>query len=157
MLTKALAVTSFEDILLRLGCATVVGLLLGLDREIRGVSAGLRTHALVGLSAAAITLSALVLHDTLDADGQTRTDPLRVVQGLAQAIGFIAAGLIFVSRDQVRNVTSAANIWLTTAVGIAAGAGQFAIVLATTVFGIVIVTVVRLGERYLPRVDADAD
>ncbi|WP_225421109.1 MgtC/SapB family protein [Sphingomonas parva] len=149
--------TSFEDILLRLGCATVVGLLLGLDREIRGVSAGLRTHALVGLSAAAITLSALVLHDTLDADGQTRTDPLRVVQGLAQAIGFIAAGLIFVSRDQVRNVTSAANIWLTTAVGIAAGAGQFAIVLATTVFGIVIVTVVRLGERYLPRVDADAD
>ncbi|MBN8847320.1 MULTISPECIES: MgtC/SapB family protein [unclassified Sphingomonas] len=145
------------DIFIRLGCATLVGLLLGLDREIRGVPAGLRTHALVGLSAAAITLSALLLHESLDADGQTRTDPLRVVQGLAQAIGFIAAGLIFVAKDQVRNVTSAANLWLTTAVGIAAGAGQYTIVLATTALGILVVTVIRLGERHLPRINNDAD
>ena len=148
---------TLSDILVRLGCATVVGLVLGLDREIRGVPAGLRTHALVGLSAAAITLSALLLHDSLDADGRTRTDPLRVVQGLAQAIGFIAAGLIFVAKDQVRNVTSAANLWLTTAVGIAAGAGQYAIVLATTALGILVVTIIRLGERYLPRISNDAD
>lgn len=148
---------TLTDILLRLGCATVIGLVLGLDRELRGVPAGLRTHALVGLSAAAITLSALVLHDTLDADGRTRTDPLRVVQGLAQAIGFIAAGLIFVAKDQVRNVTSAANLWLTTAVGIAAGAGQFTIVLATTAFGVLVVTVIRLGERFIPRINTNAD
>ncbi len=148
---------TLEAILLRLGCATFVGMLLGLDRELRGVPAGLRTHALVGLSAAAITLSALVLHDTLDSDGQTRTDPLRVVQGLAQAIGFIAAGLIFVAKDQVRNVTSAANLWLTTAVGIAAGAGQFTIVLATTALGILVVTVVRLAERHLPRITVDGE
>ena len=148
---------SLTAIFIRLGCATLVGLLLGLDREIRGVPAGLRTHALVGLSAAAITLSALLLHESLDADGQTRTDPLRVVQGLAQAIGFIAAGLIFVAKDQVRNVTSAANLWLTTAVGIAAGAGQYTIVLATTALGILVVTVIRLGERHLPRINNDAD
>jgi len=148
---------SLTDIFIRLGCATLVGLLLGLDREIRGVPAGLRTHALVGLSAAAITLSALLLHESLDADGQTRTDPLRVVQGLAQAIGFIAAGLIFVAKDKVRNVTSAANLWLTTAVGIAAGAGQYTIVLATTALGILVVTVIRLGERHLPRINNDAD
>lgn len=148
---------TLADIFLRLGRATLIGLVLGLDREIRGVPAGLRTHALVGLSAAAITLSALVFHDTLDADGRTRTDPLRVVQGLAQAIGFIAAGLIFVAKDQVRNVTSAANLWSTTAVGIAAGAGQFTIVLATTAFGVLIVTVIRLGERFLLRIDTDAD
>lgn len=55
------------DIFIRLGCATLVGLLLGLDREMRGVPAGLRTHALVGLSAAAITLSALLLHESLAA------------------------------------------------------------------------------------------
>lgn len=148
---------TLSEMVARLGCATLVGLVLGLDREIRGVPAGLRTHALVGLSAAAITLSALLLHDSLDADGRTRTDPLRVVQGLAQAIGFIAAGLIFVAKDQVRNVTSAANLWLTTAVGIAAGAGQYAIVLATTALGILVVTFIRLGERYLPRISDDAD
>jgi putative Mg2+ transporter-C (MgtC) family protein len=140
-----------QDILLRLGCATLVGLVLGLDRELRGIPAGLRTHALVGLSAAAITLSALMLHDTLDADGQTRTDPLRVVQGLAQAIGFIAAGVIFVARDQVQNVTSAANVWLTAAVGIAAGAGQFVLVAATSALGLFVLVVVKIVERGLPK------
>ena len=75
-------------------------------------------------------------------------DPLRVIQGLAQAIGFIAAGAIFVSQGSVRNLTTAANIWLTTAVGIAAGAGQFTLVAVTTVFGVIIVTVVRLVEHY---------
>lgn len=142
---------STYDIVLRLGCATLVGLVLGLDRELRGIPAGLRTHALVGLSAAAITLSALLLHDTLDADGRTRTDPLRVVQGLAQAIGFIAAGVIFVARDQVQNVTSAANVWLTAAVGIAAGAGQYVLVAATSALGLFVLVVVKIAEKSLPK------
>jgi putative Mg2+ transporter-C (MgtC) family protein len=132
--------------------------MLGLDREMRGVPAGLRTHALVGLSAAAITLSALLLHDTLDADGRTRTDPLRVIQGLAQAIGFIAAGVIFVARDQVRNVTSAANVWLAATLGIAAGAGQFLLLAVTTSMGLFVLIMVRLFERFIPRrEDADFD
>ncbi|MCU6453345.1 MgtC/SapB family protein [Sphingomonas sp. A2-49] len=149
---------SSGDVVLRLGCATLVGLAIGLDREMRGVPAGLRTHALVGLSAAAITLSALLLHDTLDADGRTRSDPLRVIQGLAQAIGFIAAGLIFVARDQVKNVTSAAGVWLTATLGIAAGAGQYFLLGVTTALGLFVLVFVRLSERYLPRPsDADFD
>lgn len=144
--------------MLRLGCATLVGLMLGLDREMRGVPAGLRTHALVGLSAAAITLSALLLHDTLDADGRTRSDPLRVIQGLAQAIGFIAAGVIFVARDQVRNVTSAANVWLAATLGIVAGAGQYVLLAVTTSMGLFVLIMVRLFERFIPRrSDADFD
>lgn len=145
-----------EEIVLRLGAATIVGLLLGFDRELRGIPAGLRTHALVALSSAAITLSALLLHDTLDADGRTRTDPLRVIQGLAQAIGFIAAGVIFVARDQVRNITSAANVWLAATLGIAAGAGQYLLLGVTTGMGLFVLVFVRIFERYLPR-KADAD
>lgn len=145
------------EITLRLGCAVGVGLLLGLDRELRGVPAGLRTHALVALSAAAITLSALLLHDTLDADGRTRTDPLRVVQGLAQAIGFIAAGVIFVARDKVVNVTSAANVWLAAALGIIAGAGQYPLLLVTTGLGLFVLVGVRLAERWLPTTDGPDD
>ena len=141
------------DISLRLGCAVAVGLALGLDREIRGIPAGLRTHALVALSSAAITLSALMLHDTLDADGRTRTDPLRVIQGLAQAIGFIAAGVIFVARDKVMNVTSAANVWLAAAMGIMAGAGQYDLVAVSMVLGLFVLIIVRLAERALPRKD----
>jgi putative Mg2+ transporter-C (MgtC) family protein len=138
------------EIALRLACAVLVGMALGLDREIRGIPAGLRTHALVALSSAAITLSALILHDTLDADGRTKTDPLRVIQGLAQAIGFISAGVIFVSRNRVMNVTSAANVWLAAAMGIIAGAGQYALLLVSTGLGLFVLVAVRIAERMLP-------
>jgi putative Mg2+ transporter-C (MgtC) family protein len=151
---------TLSETIIRLGLATLCGMLLGLDRELRGISAGLRTHALVSLSSAVITVSALELYGDTRAHGGD-SDPLRVIQGLAQAIGFIAAGAIFVSQGAVRNLTTAANIWLATAVGIAAGAGQFVLVAVTTVFGVVIVTVVRVVERYTlkrtPTDDEEAD
>jgi putative Mg2+ transporter-C (MgtC) family protein len=146
---------TLSETVIRLGIATLCGLLLGLDRELRGISAGIRTHALVSLSSAVITVSALELYGDTRAHGGD-SDPLRVIQGLAQAIGFIAAGAIFVSQGAVRNLTTAANVWLTTAVGIAAGAGQFVLVAVTTVFGIIIVTVVRVIEHYaLKQLPAD--
>ena len=148
---------SFEEMLLRLGVAALVGLILGIDRELKGISAGLRTHALVSLSSAAITYSALELHIELSADGSSSTDPLRVIQGLAQAIGFIAAGLIFVTRGGVKNVTSAANLWLATAVGIASGAGQYRLVAVTTAIGVLLLTAMRIAERYLPKADPAQD
>jgi putative Mg2+ transporter-C (MgtC) family protein len=147
---------TLSETVIRLGVATLCGMLLGLDREIRGISAGLRTHALVSLSSAVITVSALELYGDTRAHGGD-ADPLRVIQGLAQAIGFIAAGAIFVSQGAVRNLTTAANIWLATAVGIAAGAGQFVLVAVTTVFGVVIVTVVRVIERYTLKRDPTDD
>lgn len=145
------------DIVGRLGCVVLVGLILGLDREYRGIQAGLRTHALVALSAAAITVSALLLHDSLDADGRTRTDPLRVIQGLAQAIGFISAGVIFVARDKVLNVTSAVNVWLAAAMGIAAGAGQYFLLFVSTALGLVILIGVRVCETKVFRHKAAED
>src|SRR3546814_15180985 len=83
----------------------------------RGHEAGIRTHALVALSSAMIMVSSLILYDQLRGDGAA-TDPLRAIQGLSQAIGFIAAGLIFVRRGEVRNMTTAANIWIACAIGI---------------------------------------
>lgn len=141
----------YTEILLRLSLATLAGLLLGLDRELRGIAAGIRTHALVCLSSALITLSALLIYGAIQAHGGSGgLDPLRVVQGLAQAIGFIAAGTIFVAGGDVRNLTSAANIWLAAAVGIVAGAGQYFLVVAAIGFGVVIITIVRIVERFLP-------
>ena len=113
-----------EEIALRLGLASLAGLLLGIDRELRGISAGIRTHALVALSSALITVSALMLQAEFAARGETGIDPLRVIQGLAQAVGFVAAGAIFVSAGSVHNLTSAANIWLAAALGIASGADE---------------------------------
>jgi len=142
----------WPDIAARLTLATSAGLLLGIDREIRGKSAGLRTHALVALSSALITISALSFY--LDAkDDGTQVDPLRVVQGLAQAIGFMVAGSIFVSRGNVRNLTSAANLWMAAAIGIAAGMAQYAIVGIGLGLGLIVLVVCKGMERHLPKSD----
>ena len=144
-----LAVDSPLELLLRLGLAVLLGLLLGLDREIKGHDAGIRTHALVALSSAMIMVSSLLLFDELRT-GTHAPDPLRAVQGLSQAIGFIAAGLIFVHGGSVRNMTTAANIWVAAAIGIACGAGQYALVLIGAGLAVLLVTLVKLFERWLP-------
>jgi putative Mg2+ transporter-C (MgtC) family protein len=137
-----------EDIVYRLGIATTAGLLMGIDRELRGIAAGLRTHALVALSSALITVSAMILYNELSST--TNIDPLRVVQGLAQAVGFVSAGAVFFAKGDVHNLTTAANIWLAAALGIAAGMGQTALVITGIGFGALILTIVRLAEAFLP-------
>jgi putative Mg2+ transporter-C (MgtC) family protein len=144
-----LAIFSWQELLLRLGVASLFGLLLGLDRELRGHEAGIRTHALVALSSAMIMVSSLMLTAQLSHPGFS-PDPLRAIQGLSQAIGFIAAGVIFVRGSNVVNMTTAANIWIAAAVGIASGAGQYRVVLVGGGLGLVLLTLLKLGERYLP-------
>jgi putative Mg2+ transporter-C (MgtC) family protein len=143
------------EIALRLGVATLAGLLLGFDREMRGMPAGLRTHGLVALSSAAITVSAFQMYEQLG-PSNTDIDPLRVTQGLAQAIGFIAAGIIFASRGVVRNVTTAANLWLAAAIGIAAGAAQFELAGVAFLLGLVLLVGVGFVEaKYFPQTAAE--
>lgn len=149
-----LAVFSWIELTLRLGIAAVVGLLIGLDRELQGHDAGIRTHALVALSSAMIMVSSLMLTVQLRAD-EFAPDPLRAIQGLSQAIGFIAAGVIFVRGSNVINMTTAANIWVACAVGIASGAGQYRLVIVGTAMGILLLTAVKLISRFLPRADED--
>jgi len=145
-----LEVTSFGELVLRLGLAAFIGVLLGLDREMRGHDAGIRTHALVALSSAMIMVSSLLLYAEMRTEGGDGPDPLRAVQGLAQSIGFIAAGLIFVRGGAVRNMTTAANIWIAASVGIACGCGQYALVLVGAGLALLLLTVLKLFERFFP-------
>lgn len=144
-----LNVDSFGELSLRLGLAVLIGLVLGLDREMRGVDAGIRTHALVALSSAMIMVSSLLLFAELKGEDYA-PDPLRAIQGLSQAIGFIAAGMIFVRGGAVRNMTTAANIWIACAVGIACGAGQYRVVLVGAGLTIVLLTLIKAFERWIP-------
>lgn len=119
-------VLTAEEIGLRLLAAAFCGALLGLDREMRGKAAGLRTHTLISISCALTTLVALELYVGLQATGDERpSDPVRVIQGVAQAVGFISAGVMFRSGDSVRGATTAAVIWVAGALGIACGAGYY--------------------------------
>lgn len=106
-----------------LGLAFVLSSFIGLEREVRAKSAGLRTHTLVGVAAALIMLvSKYGFGDTL-AKNLVVLDPSRVAAQIVSGIGFIGGGVIFVHRDVVRGLTTAAIIWLTAAVGMACGAG----------------------------------
>lgn len=134
------------EILMRLGAAAVLGLLLGLDRELRGHAAGLRTHGLVCFSAALMTVVMLGLYFQLE-HGQSRMDPLRVMESAGAFIGIIAAGLIVVSKGQVHNLTTAVHMWLAAMIGVACGAAQWPLVAVAVLVGVVMLTLLRIAER----------
>ncbi|CAO3351404.1 MgtC/SapB family protein [Azospirillum melinis] len=155
------SVLTAEEIGLRLLAAALCGALLGLDREMRGKAAGLRTHTLISISCALTTLVALELYAGLQATGDERpSDPVRVIQGVAQAVGFISAGVMFRSGDSVRGATTAAVIWVAGALGIACGAGYYMLagmtlglcLLVTILFTILLDRFPQLGKE-----DADGD
>lgn len=132
------------DLVARLGLAALIGMVLGLDRELRGHAAGLRTHGLVCFSAAIMTVSALDLWSGLEA---VRADPLRIYEAAGAFIGIIGAGLVVFTKGQVHNLTTAANLWLTAIVGIACGAGQWPLVAVASVVGLVMLSMIRIIER----------
>ena len=140
-------VTSLEwldwDIISRLGVAAILGLVLGLDREWRGHAAGMRTHGLICVSAAAMVVSIMALYHQLDGP---RMDPLRLFEAAGAFIGIIGAGLIVFSKGQLHNLTTAAHLWLATMVGIACGAAQWPLVAILTVVSLIMITVLRDAE-----------
>jgi putative Mg2+ transporter-C (MgtC) family protein len=134
------------EVLWRLLAAAVVGLLLGLDRELRGHAAGLRTHGLICFASAAMTVSALALFVQLGGESQ-RLDILRIFEGAGAFIGIIGAGLIVFSKGKVHNLTTAAHLMLAAVIGIACGAGQWPLVAIGTIISLLMMTGLRLVER----------
>jgi putative Mg2+ transporter-C (MgtC) family protein len=111
---------SFDQLLsivIRLAVAAGLGALIGADRESVGKAAGLRTHMLVALGAALFVI--------VVTENGTEGDVSRVIQGVAAGIGFLGAGTILKQpeKDQVSGLTTAASVWLTAAIGVAAGVG----------------------------------
>src|SRR3546814_8723953 len=91
-------------------------------------------------------MSALMLYHGLHAEG-SQADPLRVIQGLAQAIGFLCAGLIFVRSGDVRNMTTAANLLMAATLGISIGLGHYVLVAIASLIALVLLSAVRVLER----------
>lgn len=132
-----LGLAEYADLLVALGLSTAIGL----ERELRQHSAGLRTHTLVGLGSALFMLvSKFGFFDILD-PGHVVLDPSRIAAQVASGIGFIGGGLIFVRRDAVRGLTTAATIWVAAAVGMACGAGLLILAVVTTAAHILVVSV----------------
>lgn len=146
---------SLRDVLIRLSVATLIGAALGLNREIRGKPAGLRTHALVALGTALVTLTGLSLAAH---DGEFDSNSVsRVIQGVVAGIGFLGGGTILKSDsgEQISGLTTAASLWLVAALGIACGAGLW--VMSLIALGLALLVLVggepfeRVLHRFLGR------
>ncbi len=131
--------------------AFVLSALVGVEREIRQKSAGLRTHTLVGVSAALFMLISKYGFMDVLAYGKVILDPSRVAAQVVSGIGFIGGGVIFMRRDMVRGLTTAASIWFTAALGMTCGAGLFALAVATVVGYYIIMLGFPFLARRLPR------
>ena len=154
-LNEATAIHEIDyELLIRLAVAAVLGLLLGLDRELRGHAAGLRTHGLVCFTAAMMTVSMIALYRQFGGAG---LDPLRIFEATGAFIGIIGAGLIVFSRGQVKNLTTAANLWLAAIAGIACGAGQWPLVAMATIVSVVMLTLLGFVEKRLGLYDDDSE
>jgi putative Mg2+ transporter-C (MgtC) family protein len=132
----------------------VTGMLIGLERELQGKSAGLRTHALVCFAAAILTLAAARQGEWtvgMLADTQIVSDPTRMAHGILTGIGFLGAGVIFKEGASVQGLTTAASLWITTALGIVYGVGMYVLAVAGTIVTLVVLIVLRVIYHFIPR------
>ncbi|WP_051881304.1 MgtC/SapB family protein [Parvularcula oceani] len=142
------------DVLIRLGGAILAGLIIGLDREIKHKTAGIRTYTVVALGAAGYTIAIIEMSFRTMGNDVVGTDPTRIFQGLVGALGFLGAGAVINAGEggPAKGLVTAALIWVAGAVGIAAGMGLLALALAIALGATLTVAALefaelKLGER----------
>jgi putative Mg2+ transporter-C (MgtC) family protein len=136
--------------------AFALSALIGLERELRQKAAGLRTHTLVGVASALIMLVSKYGFSDVLVPGHIILDPSRVAAQVVSGVGFIGAGLIFVRRDAVRGLTTAAVVWLVAAIGLACGGGLPGLALAVTALYFVALYAFPAIIRRMPRIGVGA-
>lgn len=142
----------FSDILVRLLAAAAAGMILGINRELKDKPAGVRTHAIVALGAAIITLLAVLP----PSDG---TSASRALQGVITGIGFLGAGVIVrdMSGSKVYGLTTAGTIWLAACLGAACGLGYWSIAAAAGAVALLILVLGIPFEKQIRRFDQQDD
>jgi putative Mg2+ transporter-C (MgtC) family protein len=154
MTSTILAYVGIENavMLVRILGALAIGALIGLERSFHGRPAGFRTHALVCVASALLMLvtvyqNAWMTQVALEA---IRTDPTRMAQGIMTGIGFLGAGVIFKEGLTVRGLTTAASIWVTSAIGILIGIGFWMPALIGAFATLAVLSVFRAIENRMP-------
>ncbi|MCE7030657.1 MgtC/SapB family protein [Jiella avicenniae] len=133
---------------LRLSLAALLCGAIGFERERKERSAGLRTHMLVGVGACVFTLLMTVLVDLYDGD-QVRADPIRMIGAITSGVAFLAAGAIIQAKGEVRGLTTGASLWLSGAIGLACGLGEFRIGILAVVVTLLVLRGVKIIERHI--------
>lgn len=144
-------VESATRIVLRLALAALLGGLLGIEREAKGKAAGVRTHMLVSMGAAMFVLASQQF-------GIDPADMSRVLQGVIAGVGFLGAGTILKgdAEHRVQGLTTAAGIWMTAAIGVAAGMGKESTAMLATLLTLAIMASLPLFARWFDRPEDEA-
>lgn len=133
--------------------ALAAGAVVGFEREYRSRPAGLRTHMLVSLASALLMLAAVhQLRWMGDTPLETvRIDPVRMAHGVLTGIGFLCGGVIFQQGVSVHGLTTAASLWITSALGMLFGMGLYDLAVAGTVLSLAVLSAARWLDRHMPQ------
>lgn len=127
------------DAWLKLLLAILLGGLLGLERELKGRPAGLRTHVLVCLGATILLIAASGAGEVFDGEGgRVVLDPNRISAGIVTGIGFLGAGAILRTGDLIRGLTTGATVWFVAALGIVIGNGFYGLAAVSTIVALIV-------------------
>lgn len=135
------------EIILRLLLATILGGIVGLEREAEDKPAGLRTHILVCVGSSLVMLISIYIYDAIKLPPQQRADPARIAAQVVVGIGFLGAGTIMRFGSSVRGLTTAATIWTVAGIGLAVGCGFYTGALVTTLIVIIVLFVLERAEK----------
>ena len=138
----------FAVIATRLVLATVLGALIGFEREWRNHPAGLRTHILVALAAACFTIIGIeIVHSSQFEGDAARLDQAQWIEAVTAGVAFLAAGTIIFARGRIKGLTTGAGLWLAGSVGLAAGLGFWQIAALSTVLAVVVLGLLHPLEK----------
>ncbi|MFB8342452.1 MgtC/SapB family protein [Brucella cytisi] len=141
-------VISLPVVLARMLLATLLGSIIGLEREWRRRPAGLKTHMVVCLASATFTIVSLELVNVpVFNDQNIRMDPSRLVEAITSGVAFLAAGFIIFARGKITGITTGAGMWLAASVGLASGLGLWHIAIMATLIAVTVLVVVGRMEN----------
>ncbi|WP_298273313.1 MgtC/SapB family protein [Geobacter sp.] len=142
------------EIIIRLVLASLLGALIGLEREIHGRPAGFRTHLLVSLGACLFAASSIEfyrVYGNFSGSGPVGVDPSRIAAQVVPGIGFLGAGAIIREGASIRGLTTAACLWIAAAIGLACGAGLYAVSVVVTSISLATLLLLKKVEGVLKR------
>ena len=139
---------------LRILLAGICGIIIGLERKNRSKEAGIRTHFVVACGAALMMVVSKygffdIIKEGVFSGADVRLDPSRIASTIASGIGFLGAGMIFVHRNIITGLTTAAGIWATSGVGMAIGAGLYSIGVFATLLILVAQILLHLNVKWI--------
>jgi putative Mg2+ transporter-C (MgtC) family protein len=139
-------------VIIRMVAATLLGAVVGIEREIAGKPAGLRTHMLVSLGTAVFVMAGTSI-------GMSDEGVSRIIQGITTGIGFLGAGSILkISEErEIQGLTTAAGIWMTAAIGMVVGLGSLGVALLSTCLTLIVLAVARSLETRLIKRTTNGD